>query len=240
LNNIETTKKLREHNSDDRLLEFFNIKLDGPLNFGKHHVFVESAAECDAEIKAKLRTCGKEIQHWSKPGGRTQPPQLVLNYKNAARTSQPSVNKNGCDSARHNILDQHFAVKCLRFEDDDASGDDEQGRNELSTPRTDDAPFKMWRASAWLYQAAIHDSKKDIDKEIRRRRAQKLAAAGLAGAPGRPGRGAPKSGAPGGGAGRCKKNGGAPCETKTTMTYIIEQYRTKVIRVKGLKNLPLF
>ena len=62
MSSLETTKKLREHNSDDRLLEVFNIKLDGPLNFGKHHVFVESAAECDAEIKAKLRACGKEIQ----------------------------------------------------------------------------------------------------------------------------------------------------------------------------------
>ncbi len=35
---------------------------------------------------------------------------------------------------------------------------------------------------------------------------------GLAGAPGRRGRGAPKSGAPGGGAGRCKKTGGAHFE----------------------------
>ena len=60
--NLETTRKLREHNSETRLLEFFNIKLCGQLNFGKNQVFVDCAAECDAEIKAKLRECGKDIQ----------------------------------------------------------------------------------------------------------------------------------------------------------------------------------
>ena len=84
-------------------------------------------------------------------------------------------------TSRHNILDQHFAVECLKLKDEGASGDDED-RNELSRPRTNDAPVKPWSASAWLYQVAIHDSKKDIDKEIRRRRAQKLEAAATAAA----------------------------------------------------------
>ena len=186
LNNIETTKKLREHNSDDRLLEFFNLKLDGPLNFGKHHVFVESAADCDAEIKAKLRTCGKEIQLLVQAGREKATAAARIKLQECSEDfttfgEQEWMRQCG-ETSRHNILDQHFAVKCLRFEDDDASGDDEEDRNELSTPRTDDAPFKMWSASAWLYQAAIHDSKKDIDKEIRRRRAQKLAAAAAAAA----------------------------------------------------------
>ena len=93
MSNIETTKRLREHNNDDRLLDFFNIKLDGPLNFGKHQTFIDRAAECDAETKTKLKACGKEIQLLVQ--GRKQPMQPVLNYKHAARTSRPSVNKNG-------------------------------------------------------------------------------------------------------------------------------------------------
>ncbi len=59
MSNIEATKRLQEHNSDDRLLVFFSIKLDSPLNFGKHHIYIDSAAECDAETKTRLRACGK-------------------------------------------------------------------------------------------------------------------------------------------------------------------------------------
>jgi hypothetical protein len=85
-------------------------------------------------------------------------------------------------TSRHNILDQHFAVKCPKLEDEGTSGDDEDGHNEFSRARDNDAPFKLWPASTWLYQVVIHDSKKDIDKEIRRRRAQKLEAAATAAA----------------------------------------------------------
>jgi hypothetical protein len=90
---VQNTKKLQDCNSEERLLDFFNIKLT-PLNFGKQKVFADSAAECDAEINLKLRECGKEIQ-WSKPEGRRQPPQLVLNYKHAVKTSRLSAKKNG-------------------------------------------------------------------------------------------------------------------------------------------------
>ncbi len=84
--------------------------------------------------------------------------------------------------SRHNILDQHFAVKCLKLEDEGTSSDDEDGHNEFSRARINDTPVKLWLASTWLYQVVIHDSKKNIDKEIRRRRAQKLEAAAAAAA----------------------------------------------------------
>jgi hypothetical protein len=59
MSSIEKTKWLQDEKSEDRLLDFFNIKLDGPLNFGKHQMFLGSAAEC--ETKAMLRACEKEI-----------------------------------------------------------------------------------------------------------------------------------------------------------------------------------
>jgi len=57
LSNVEKAKKLRDRNNEDHLLEFFNIQLAGNLNFGKHQVFIDGAAECEAETKAKLRAC---------------------------------------------------------------------------------------------------------------------------------------------------------------------------------------
>ena len=68
LSNIEKAKKLQDRNADDHLLEFFNVQLAGNLNFGKHQVFVDSAAECEAETKIKLRACGKEIQQLVQTG----------------------------------------------------------------------------------------------------------------------------------------------------------------------------
>jgi hypothetical protein len=61
ISSIESTKKLKKSNTEDHLLEYFDIQLK-PLNFGKHKVFSDIAAECDAEMKSKLRECGKEIQ----------------------------------------------------------------------------------------------------------------------------------------------------------------------------------
>ena len=95
LSNIEKAKKLRDRNADDHLLEFFNVQLAGNLNSGKHQVFVDSAAECEAETKVKLRACGKKFNNWFRLGGRMQSPQLLLNYRNAARTSGPSAKRNG-------------------------------------------------------------------------------------------------------------------------------------------------
>ena len=68
LSNIEKAKKLRDRNADDHLLEFFNVQLAGNLNSGKHQVFVDSAAECEAETKIKLRACGKKIQQLVQTG----------------------------------------------------------------------------------------------------------------------------------------------------------------------------
>ncbi len=48
LSNIEKAKKIQDHVADDHLLDFFNLKLAGTLNFGKHQVFVDSAAESEA------------------------------------------------------------------------------------------------------------------------------------------------------------------------------------------------
>ena len=186
MSNIEATKRLREHNSDDRLLDFFSIKLDSPLNFGKHQIFIEKAAECDAETKTRLRACGKEIQLLVQAGrekataaARTKLQACSEDFKTFGEHEWMSQ----CGkTSRHNILDQHFAVKCPKLEDEGTSGDDEDGHNEFSRARDNDAPFKLWPASTWLYQVVIHDSKKDIDKEIRRRRAQKLEAAATAAA----------------------------------------------------------
>jgi hypothetical protein len=77
-------------------------------------------------------------------------------------------------NSRHNILGQHFAVKSQKLTDQGESENDDDSPNKFSDQQQEAAPFTLWKASTWLYQAVIHDSKKDIDKEIRRHRAQAL------------------------------------------------------------------
>ncbi len=60
--NIEKAQTMQDHLAKDHFLDFFTFKLAGTLNFCKHQVFVDSAAECEAESKIKLIACGKEIQ----------------------------------------------------------------------------------------------------------------------------------------------------------------------------------
>ena len=133
---------------------------------------MDSAAECEAEVKAKLRECGKEIQKLVQTGrentiaaARTKLQACSEDFKTFGENEWRTQCKK---TSLHNILDQHFAVKCLPEEKDATCDNDEF--DEVT------APFKLWSASTWLYNAAIHDSKKEIDKEIRHRRAQKLQA----------------------------------------------------------------
>ena len=97
MSSIETFKKLQEHNADQRLVEFFNNKLYGLLNFGKHQEFVDSAAKCDAKSKARLRACGNKIQLLAQTGREKATATARNNYyyKHAARNSRLSVKKNG-------------------------------------------------------------------------------------------------------------------------------------------------
>ena len=50
---IETTKRLREHNSDRRLLEFFNTKLDGLLNLAPSNCGQYRQMRCQGQSQAQ-------------------------------------------------------------------------------------------------------------------------------------------------------------------------------------------
>ena len=77
----------------------------------------------------------------------------------------------------HIILDQHFAVNARDEKADTSvtSDDDESGDDEFRQA-TGEPPLRLWTAPDWLYNAAIHDSKNEVDKDNRRSRAQKFEA----------------------------------------------------------------
>ena len=137
LANIEKAKKLQDRNADDSLLEFFNVQLAGPLNFGKHQVFVDSAAECDAETKVKLKACGKEIQQLVQTGREKAADAARINLQACSEDFKTFGEKEWIRQCKktslHNILDQHFAVKCLTEDNDAGSGDEFDAKT---------APFK--------------------------------------------------------------------------------------------------
>jgi hypothetical protein len=173
MSNAEKAKKMDGHIKDDRLFNFFNIKLDGPIKFGKHQIFDDCAADCEAEAKTKLRACGMEIQKLVQLG-REKATEAARNKLQACSEDfktfgEKEWRKQCSNTSLHNILDQHFAVQSplINASDEDDSGgeqcDDAVGRRES---------FTLWKASDWLYNVAIHESKKDVDQDIRHRRAQ--------------------------------------------------------------------
>ena len=179
--NIEKAKILKQESTDGRLLNFFDIKLAGPLNFGNHQTFKDCATECDIEIKAKLKAYGKELQEIVHAGrekavtaARTKLQACDADFMTFGESEWIKQCKR---TSAHNILDQHFAVKGSRqIETTEDHDGDEDEPDEFSEPppANDKAQFEIWTMSTWLYNIAINDSKTDVDVEIRRRRAQKI------------------------------------------------------------------
>ncbi len=58
MSNAEKAKKM----DGDNKVNFFNIKHDCPIKFGKYQFFYDCAAYCEEEAKTKLRACGMENQ----------------------------------------------------------------------------------------------------------------------------------------------------------------------------------
>lgn len=180
--NIEKAKILKQESTDGNLLPFFDIKLAGQLNFGNHQPFKDCAADCDIEIKAKLKACGKELQEIAQAGrekavtaARTKLQACSADFMIFGESEWIKQCKR---TSAHNILDQHFTVKgnCQIAATVDYEGDeDEKDEFRVPPPDNDRAQFEIWTMSTWLYNVAINDSKADVDIEIRRRRAQKIA-----------------------------------------------------------------
>lgn len=180
MTNIEKAQKLKDHNNDDRLLDFFDIKLRGPLNFGKHKIFEETAAECDNEAKHELRECGAKLQKLVQAGRERAIDASRAKLQACSEDFKAFGEKEWrtqCEkTSMHNILDQHFAVECHRTAEDTTLDAESESDDEFSKPPSngDTERRQLWKASTWLYNVAIHESKKDVDREIRKRRAQKL------------------------------------------------------------------
>jgi hypothetical protein len=186
ISNIEIAKRLKDENSDGRLLSFFDIQL-AALNFGtKHQTFIDGAKDCDEEIKSTLKECGKELQKIAQTGRERT--------ADAARKKLQACNadftKFGSDlwqelclrTSLKNILDQHFAVRSIDTADTSKQDRGDEPKEFHDAALTDGSTrYVTWPMSTWLYNAAIHDSKKDVDIEIRKRRAQKIKAAAEAG-----------------------------------------------------------
>ena len=181
LANIEKAKKLDDINKAGGLLKFFDLGLSSSLHFGEHQIMRNNAADTERLIKTELRTCGEKLQLLTQ-----------LGRENAIRETRASLAackdefftfgkgewiKQCNKTSLHNILDQHFIVRCNRpSEPDDTTSDkDSDIKDEFSdlTPAEPEiAQFDMLKISSYLYSAAIYDSKAALNKEIRRKRTQ--------------------------------------------------------------------
>jgi hypothetical protein len=59
-----------------------------------------------------------------------------------------------------------------------ASDEDDSGGKQCNDAVGRRETFPMWKASDWLYNVDIHERKKDVDQDIRHRRAQVAKARG--------------------------------------------------------------
>ncbi len=74
-----------------------------------------------------------------------------------------------------NIPDRHFAVRSINTSDTSKQDKGDELKQLHDATLTDGSTrYVTWPMSTWLYNAAIHDSKKEVDIEIRKRRAQRI------------------------------------------------------------------
>jgi hypothetical protein len=99
MSNAENAKKMDAHNKDDRLFNFFNIKLDCPIKFGKHQILMTALPIAKRRPKPSSEHVVWKFKKYFSSEGRKQLNRLVINYKHAATISKPSAKKNGRSSA---------------------------------------------------------------------------------------------------------------------------------------------
>jgi len=183
LANVGYIQKLDRMNKEGKLLKFFDRQNVTAMNFGEHTCLQDTAAECNASMNSKLAKLGFELQkdtQFFREKALTkiedQLKTCITRYEAFGKTKWVEA----CNSTSLvNILDQHFAVQLKvlppagkNIDDNDDDGmkmgnefDEPSSSEEIVQPMTE-------KLSIFLFSAAIYDSKKLIDKDIRKRRAQ--------------------------------------------------------------------
>lgn len=184
LANVGYIQKLDTINKEGKLLKFFDRQNATTINFGDHPCLKETAAECNASMNSKLAKLGLELQKDTQRF-REKALQKIEDQLKTCITRYEAFGKEkwieACKkTSLFNILDQHFAVqlkamppagKNMDDNDDDelrATGnefDESPSTSENVQPTTE-------KLSIFLFSAAVYDSKRKIDKDIRHRRAQ--------------------------------------------------------------------
>lgn len=181
ISNVDTSKKLEEKCNASQLLSYYQLKLSSELNFGQHPICQDTAADCNDRLKKLLQECGKQMQVETQLARELTAHKLqakLLNCGNDFLEFGKDEWMRQCkQTSRFNILDQHFAVKCITEEPEAISEDDipvELKTASRSNP--DETKFQLVKMSTCLFSLAVNDSRRMIDKDIRTRRTQIISA----------------------------------------------------------------
>jgi len=178
--NVETAKKLEEQCKAEKLLNFYKFELSSKLNFGKHPICQDAATECNARLKQLIQEFGMSLQVETQLARNLTANALSCKLKACGEDfldfGKQEWIKQCMITSRFNILDQHFAVKGKRIEiaESPESGAEDEAVELRADSRSspDITQFELFKMSAYLFSAAIEDSRKMVDKDIRNRRAQ--------------------------------------------------------------------
>jgi hypothetical protein len=119
ISNVETSKELEENCDAGHLLNFYQLELSSKLNFGKHPICQDAAAECNAQLKKLIQVApdltANELRNKLKACG-----EDFLEFGKQEWIRQCKI------TSCFNIMDQHFAVRGEHIETSESKADDDE------------------------------------------------------------------------------------------------------------------
>jgi hypothetical protein len=172
---------LEEKCNASQLLSYYQLKLSSELNFGQHPICQDTAADCNDRLKKLLQEYGKQMQVETHLARELTAHKLQAKLYNCANDflefGKDEWMRQCKQTSRFNILDQHFAVKCITEEPEAISDDDVPVElKTASRSNPDETNFLLVKMSTCLFSLAVNDSRRMIDKDIRTRRTQIISA----------------------------------------------------------------
>ena len=187
LANVGCIQRLDRMNKEDKLLPFFNRRNKTAINFGDLACLQEAAADCSASMDSKLAKLGLELQKDTQTFREKALTDIKEQLKTCIIRYEEFGKEKWVEACKHtslvNILDQHFAVQLKILPpagidiEDDEDNEIRMGNEfcEYYDPDLSNETKKQLmneKLSIFLFSAAIYESKRLIDKDIRKRRAQ--------------------------------------------------------------------
>jgi hypothetical protein len=176
--NSEQIQKLDFKNSSNTLLKYFELKMSGSPNFGRHPLLQKAALEHEKQMKKDLRDISLQLQKETQIA-RERANDVMIDKLKCCQKDFSDYGKafwiELCGkTSKRNILDQRFIVRLsparAQESSDDSEDDYEAEADENADEVRKSGRDKFCPLSTFLYILATHDSEKKVEENILQRR----------------------------------------------------------------------